>query len=138
MHPILEQVKSVLGDRIRIIKVDVDKYCGAQAVWQIKPNCWLRLIHSDDTDCADDVFTYESLKTNSLKKIMEMTIDTTNLCSRLQKKLFEPEGVYYPIWQAMQNDEELTAVVRSRQLHIYRNGKKLTKKQCKKNRYDDY
>jgi thioredoxin 1 len=26
MHPILEQVKSVLGDRIRIIKVDVDKY----------------------------------------------------------------------------------------------------------------
>ena len=24
--PILEQVKSVLGDRIRIIKVDVDKY----------------------------------------------------------------------------------------------------------------
>lgn len=38
-----------------------------------------------------------------------MTIDTTNLCSHLQKKLFEPEGVYYPIWQAMQNDEELTA-----------------------------
>ena len=56
---------------------------------------------------------------------MEMTIDTTNLCSHLQKKLFEPEGVYYPIWQAMQNDEELTAVVRSRQLHIYRNGKKI-------------
>ena len=26
-----------------------------------------------------------------------MTIDTTNLCSHLQKKLFEPEGVYYPI-----------------------------------------
>ena len=25
----------------------------------------------------------------------------------------------------MQNDEELTAVVRSRQLHIYRNGKKI-------------
>ena len=54
-----------------------------------------------------------------------MTIDTTNLCSHLQKKLFEPEGVYYPIWQAMQNDEELTAAVRSRQLHIYRNGKKI-------------
>ena len=43
---------------------------------------------------------------------MAMTIDTTNLCSHLQKKLFEPEGIYYPIWQAMQNDEELTAVVR--------------------------
>ena len=41
-----------------------------------------------------------------------MTIDTTNLCSHLQKKLFEPEGVYYPIWQAMQNDKELTAAVR--------------------------
>ena len=54
-----------------------------------------------------------------------MTIDTTNLCSHLQKKLFEPEGIYSPIWQAMQNDEELTAVVRSRQLHIYRNGKKI-------------
>lgn len=26
MHPILEQVKEVSGDRIRIIKVDVDKY----------------------------------------------------------------------------------------------------------------
>ena len=54
-----------------------------------------------------------------------MTIDTTNLCSHLQKNLFEPEGVYYPIGQAMQNDEELTAVVRLRQLHIYRNGKKI-------------
>ena len=26
MHPILEQVKEVLGDRIRIINVDGDKY----------------------------------------------------------------------------------------------------------------
>ncbi|MDO4497470.1 MAG: hypothetical protein Q4B58_06560 [Bacteroidales bacterium] len=54
-----------------------------------------------------------------------MTIDTANICSHLQKKLFEPEGVYYLIWQAMQEDPELTAVVRSRQLHIYRNGKKV-------------
>ena len=54
-----------------------------------------------------------------------MTIDTTNMCSHLQKQLFEPDGVYYPIWQAMQNDETLTAVVRSRQLHIYRGGKKI-------------
>lgn len=52
-----------------------------------------------------------------------MTIDTTNLCSHLQKKLFEPTGIYYPVWQALQNDEELTVAVRSRQLHIYRNGK---------------
>ena len=54
-----------------------------------------------------------------------MTIDTTNMCSHLQRKLFAPEGVYYPIWQAMQDDDTLTAVVRSRQLHIYRNGKKI-------------
>ena len=34
MHPILEQVKEVLGDRIRIIKVDVDKYGGdCKSVW---------------------------------------------------------------------------------------------------------
>ena len=56
---------------------------------------------------------------------MIMTIDTTNLCSHLQKKLFETDGIFYPIWQAMQDDGELTAVVRSRQLHIYRNGKKI-------------
>ena len=54
-----------------------------------------------------------------------MTIDTTNRCSHLQKQLFSPEGKYYSIWKAMQEDEELTAVVRSRQLHIYRNGKKI-------------
>ena len=54
-----------------------------------------------------------------------MTIDTTNLCSHLQKKLFEPEGIYYPIWPAMHNAEDFTAVVRSPQLHIYRNGKKI-------------
>lgn len=54
-----------------------------------------------------------------------MNIDTTNLCSHLQKKLFDTDGVYHPIWQAIQDDEELTAVVRSRQLQIYRNGKKI-------------
>ena len=54
-----------------------------------------------------------------------MTIDTTNMCSHLQKKLFNEDGEYHHLWMAMQNDEELTAVVRSRQLHIYRNGKKV-------------
>ncbi len=54
-----------------------------------------------------------------------MTIDTTNMCSHLQKKLFEEDGAYHPLWIAMQDDPELTAVVRSRQLHIYRNGKKV-------------
>ncbi len=54
-----------------------------------------------------------------------ITIDTTNMCSHLQKKLFEENGEYHRLWMAMQDDTELTAVVRSRQLHIYRNGKKV-------------
>jgi hypothetical protein len=54
-----------------------------------------------------------------------ITLDTANMCSHLQKKLFEEDGEYHRLWLAMQDDEELTAVVRSRQLHIYRNGKKV-------------
>ena len=54
-----------------------------------------------------------------------MNVDTTNMCSHLQKKLFEENGIYHHLWIAMQDDPELTAVVRSRQLHIYRNGKKV-------------
>ena len=54
-----------------------------------------------------------------------MTIDTTNMCSHLQKKLFEEDGIYHTLWIAIQDDSEVTAVVRSRQLHIYRNGKKV-------------
>lgn len=54
-----------------------------------------------------------------------MNIDTSDMCSHLKKKLFEPDGVYSPLWKAIEADEELTAVVRSRQLHIYRNGKKI-------------
>ena len=54
-----------------------------------------------------------------------MTIDTTNMCSHLQKKLFEEDGIYHHLWLAMLDDPELTAVVRSRQLHIYRNDKKV-------------
>ena len=47
-----------------------------------------------------------------------ITIDTTNMCSHLQKKLFEEDGEYHRIWIALQNDPELTAVVRSRQPHL--------------------
>ena len=54
-----------------------------------------------------------------------MSIDTTNMCSHLQRKLFEEDGIYHSLWMVMQDDSELTAVVRSRQLHIYRNGKKV-------------
>ena len=52
-------------------------------------------------------------------------IDTTTMCSHLQRKLFDENGEYHRLWLAMQGDAELTAVVRSRQLHIYRNGKKV-------------
>ena len=54
-----------------------------------------------------------------------MELDTTNMCSHLKRKLFEEEGPYHKIWLALQEDDELTAAVRSRQLHIYRNGKKV-------------
>jgi hypothetical protein len=54
-----------------------------------------------------------------------ITLDATNMCSHLQKKLFNENGEYHHLWLAMQEDKELTAVVRSRQLHIYRNGKKV-------------
>lgn len=53
------------------------------------------------------------------------TIDTANMCSHLQKKLFEESGEYLAIREEIERDAELTAVVRSRQLHIYRNGKKV-------------
>ncbi|SFG62570.1 hypothetical protein [Prevotella sp. KH2C16] len=52
-------------------------------------------------------------------------IDTTNMCSQLKKKLFEEEGAYHHLWTAMLHDDGLTAVIRSRQLYIYRNGKKV-------------
>jgi hypothetical protein len=47
------------------------------------------------------------------------------MCSHLQRKLFDENGEYHHLWLAMQDDLELTAVVCSRQLHIYRNGKKI-------------
>ena len=54
-----------------------------------------------------------------------MEVDATNMCSHLRRKLFEEDGPYHRIWLALQEDDELTAVVRSRQLHIYRNEKKI-------------
>ncbi len=54
-----------------------------------------------------------------------MQIDTTNMCSHLQRKLFSEDGEYHQIWLVLQEDSELTALVRSRQLHIYRDGKKV-------------
>lgn len=36
MHPILKQVKDVLGDRIRIIKIDVDTHSALASKYQIQ------------------------------------------------------------------------------------------------------
>lgn len=36
MHPVLEQVKATLGDKIRIIKVDVDKYGVTAGQYQVQ------------------------------------------------------------------------------------------------------
>ena len=52
-------------------------------------------------------------------------IDATNMCSHLQRKLFATNGEYRAIREQIENDPTLTAVVRSRQLHIYRDGKKI-------------
>lgn len=36
MHPVLEQVKEALGDRVRVIKVDVDKHGPTSAQYGIQ------------------------------------------------------------------------------------------------------
>ena len=56
---------------------------------------------------------------------MKCPIDTTDMCSHLQHKLFDADGAYRAVREQIERDPELTAVVRSRQLHIYRNGKKV-------------
>jgi hypothetical protein len=47
------------------------------------------------------------------------------MCRHLQRKLFAEDGEYRVIREQIENDPTLTAVVRSRQLHIYRDGKKI-------------
>ena len=56
---------------------------------------------------------------------MKCPIDTTDMCSHLQHKLFDADSAYRAVREQIERDPELTAVVRSRQLHIYRNGKKI-------------
>ena len=60
---------------------------------------------------------------SSLDLLDTMKIDTANMCSHLQRKLFD--GEYRAIREQIESDPTLTAVVRSRQLHIYRDGKKI-------------
>ena len=47
------------------------------------------------------------------------------MCSHLQRKLFAADGEYRAVREQIESDTTLTAVVRSRQLHIYRDGKKI-------------
>lgn len=54
-----------------------------------------------------------------------ITIDTSNMCSHLRRKLFDEDCEYHRLWQAVCEDNDLSAVVRSRQLHIYRGDKKI-------------
>ena len=77
--------------------------------------------YEDDTKAISQQLTIaRSMGINGIKGMT--TIDTTNMCSHLQRKLFEEDGIYHSLWITMQDDPELTAIVRSRQLHIYRNG----------------
>ncbi len=36
MHPVLEQVKAAVGDRLRIIKVDIDRHPDTAAQFQVR------------------------------------------------------------------------------------------------------
>lgn len=48
MHPILKQVKDVLGDRIRIIKIDVDTHSALASKYQIQSVPTLMLFRKDE------------------------------------------------------------------------------------------
>lgn len=56
---------------------------------------------------------------------MSTSINPSDLCSHLRNKLFDTNGCYHAIWETIQHDTTITAVARARQLHIYRNGKKI-------------
>lgn len=48
MRPILKQVKDVLGDRIRIIKIDVDTHSALASKYQIQSVPTLMLFHKGE------------------------------------------------------------------------------------------
>ena len=49
MHPVLEQLKDTVGDRVRIIKVDVDKYGQTAAQYGIQAVPTLMLFRKGQT-----------------------------------------------------------------------------------------
>ena len=48
MHPVLEQVKEALGDKVRVIKVDVDKHGQTAAQYGIQGVPTLMLFHKGE------------------------------------------------------------------------------------------
>ena len=76
------------------------------------------------SSCISGIF-FVPLRPNYCTKREMKLIDTTNMCSHLQRKLFAEDGEYRAIREQIESDTTLTAVVRSRQLHIYRDGKKV-------------
>ena len=49
MHPVLEQLKDTVGDKVRIIKVDVDKYGQTAAQYGIQAVPTLMLFRKGET-----------------------------------------------------------------------------------------
>ena len=49
------------------------------------------------------------MKADSDNSMIIESIDTSNMCSHLQKKLLEDDGIYHGLWTSMQEDPELTA-----------------------------
>lgn len=48
MHPVLEQVKAALGERLRIVKVDVDRHPDAAATYGIQAVPTLLLVRGGE------------------------------------------------------------------------------------------
>ena len=48
MHPVLEQVKAALGDKIRIIKVDVDRHRDTAGAYRIESGPTLMLFRKGE------------------------------------------------------------------------------------------
>ena len=63
------------------------------------------------------------MKIDTTRNEVNRALAAENMCSHLQRKLFD--GEYRAIREQIETDPTLTAVVRSRQLHIYRDGKKI-------------
>jgi hypothetical protein len=57
-------------------------------------------------------------------KIRRFQPQDTETATEIWNSIVE-DGIYHSLWITMQDDPELTAIVRSRQLHIYRNGIKV-------------